>query len=116
MAWQHIGLRIWGSLYFQQKIILPQFMGKETNQELVKVAVGGIKKSLRELETIWLKDNPYVAGKEISVADLMAVTELEQPGMILNRSMIPIGDFVSIHANANKNVHTFVDILRNSWI
>lgn len=35
---------------------------------------------LEQLETVWLKDQPFVAGNNISIADLMAACELEQPG------------------------------------
>jgi len=37
---------------------------------------------LDQLENVWLKDTPYIAGQNISVADVLAACELEQPTMV----------------------------------
>jgi glutathione S-transferase len=35
---------------------------------------------LQQIDQIWLKENPFIAGNDLTIADLLAVTELEQPG------------------------------------
>jgi len=80
--WQHLGLRASGSMYFQNKLVLPLATGKPVNEGEVKRWGKAFQRSLTQIENIWLKDQPYVAGPEISIADLLAVTELEQPTMV----------------------------------
>ena len=87
MAWQHLNLRINGSMYFQTKYIRPLLTGEPVNQKRLLRFEQNLSETLDLMETTWLKENPYVAGKEITIADLLAVTELEQPG-ILNRVLI----------------------------
>ena len=43
-----------------------------------------MEKCLAHIETIWLENGKkkFIIGDEISVADLLAVCELEQPGII----------------------------------
>jgi len=81
MSWQHITLRAYGSMVFQVKVIIPRMTGEAVNQKRAAFFENGLEGVLDTMETIWLKDNPYIAGKELSIADLLAVTELEQPGM-----------------------------------
>lgn len=35
--------------------------------------------ALNEVEDVWLKNNPYLAGEKISVADLIGICEIDQP-------------------------------------
>jgi glutathione S-transferase len=81
MAWQHLNLRLNGSMVFQHKVIIPRMSGKPVNEKAVERYQKGLETTLEQLETLWLKDNPYVAGKDLTIADLLAVTELEQPEM-----------------------------------
>ena len=80
MAWQHLNLRMYGSMVFQSKIIIPLMKGEPPNQKSVAGYEKGLDKVLSQMENIWLRENPFIAGKEMSIADLLAVTELEQPG------------------------------------
>lgn len=79
MAWQHLNLRAFGSMYFRTKIINPM-MGLPVNEDNLKTFGKQLDDVLGVIENIWLKENPFIAGKELSVADLLATTELEQPG------------------------------------
>jgi glutathione S-transferase len=81
MAWQHLNLRMFGSMVFQHKIIIPLAKGQPPNERSVKTFEKGLEGVLEQIEKVWLRENPYIAGKELSIADLLAVTELEQPGM-----------------------------------
>ena len=35
--------------------------------------------ALDELENVWLKDRPYVTGDKITIADLIALCEVDEP-------------------------------------
>lgn len=39
---------------------------------------------LDQIENIWLKDKAFLANKEISVADIVAACEIEQPRELLD--------------------------------
>lgn len=79
MAWQHLNLRAFGSMVFRTKVINPM-MGKPVNEESLKKFGDQLHGVLEVIENIWLKENPFIAGKELSIADLLATTEMEQPG------------------------------------
>lgn len=81
MSWQHTTLRASGSMYFQTKVIRPKMRGEPVNEKRATFYGDQLKLVLGQVENIWLRDRPFVAGKELSIADLLAVTELEQPGM-----------------------------------
>lgn len=44
-----------------------------------------LEKSLKDIQSIWLNggEKKFINGDEISVADLLACTELEQPSIIM---------------------------------
>lgn len=37
-----------------------------------------------QFEKVWLNNKPYICGDMISVADIYAASELEQPGKIIS--------------------------------
>jgi len=39
--------------------------------------------NLNLLENIWLKDKPFLCGDEITISDLVAACEVEQPSKII---------------------------------
>lgn len=81
MAWQHTTLRAHGSMYFRTIVIAPRMTGEPVNQKRAEFFGSQLKIVLDQIENLWLKDKPFIAGKELTIADLLAVTELEQPGM-----------------------------------
>lgn len=81
MSWQHIALRAPGSMFFQTKVIIPKMSGKPINEKRATFYGDQLKIVLGQMENVLLKDKPFIAGKELTIADLLAVTELEQPGM-----------------------------------
>ncbi len=88
MAWQHLNLRIHGSMYFQTKYIKPLLTGEPVNEKRLATYERGLVGVLDLMEQTWLKGNPYVAGKDLTIADLLAVTELEQPGAYIYHASI----------------------------
>lgn len=80
MAWQHLNMRAYGVMYFQTGYLIPRTNKQPINEKKLAKAQQGLESSLDAISNIWLKDGTFIAGKEISVADLLAVAEMEQPG------------------------------------
>jgi len=55
---------------------------KPVDEKMVAQAETEMVKCLDQIQSIWLKggNKKFLAGDQISIADLMATTELEQPG------------------------------------
>jgi len=68
-------------MFFQTKVVIPRMSGQPVNEEQLQFFINGLENALDQIEEIWLKNKNYVAGDKISIADLLAVTELEQPGI-----------------------------------
>lgn len=81
LEWQHLNIRLHGSLYFRMKVLVPLFTGKPVAPEkLIKFKKTMIE-ALDLLENVWLKDSHYLVGSEISVADILGACEVEQVRM-----------------------------------
>lgn len=59
----------------------PILSGEPPNEKLVKVYFNGMEKTCDTLVTVWLKNNKFLCGNEITIADLLGACELEQPSM-----------------------------------
>ena len=71
-------------MYFQKRWLIPMMTQKAPKDVVVEKQKQLVFKSLDAIEKIWLNDgkNKYIAGGDkISVADIMACCELEQPAM-----------------------------------
>lgn len=55
-------------------------MGQSVSQERVSEAKKQMENALDAITNVWLKDKPFIVGNEITVADLVAATEVEQLG------------------------------------
>ncbi|KAF0297405.1 Glutathione S-transferase theta-1 [Amphibalanus amphitrite] len=82
MAWQHNNTRLQCAMYFQTKFLIPMMSGQPVDERRAARFQAGMERALDHLEAVWLRDSPYVAGPQLSVADLLAVCELEQPIMV----------------------------------
>lgn len=81
MAWQHTSLRANGSMLVWTVVIAPRMTGNPVDKKRASFFRNQLENVLDQIENIWLKDRSFIAGEEITIADLLAVTELEQPGM-----------------------------------
>ncbi|XP_072099572.1 glutathione S-transferase theta-1-like [Mobula birostris] len=79
LAWQHMAIRFQGSRLFLFKGLLPLLTGQPIPKEQMDEAVEGLQSSIQLLEDKFLQDRPYIAGHEVSLADLVAIVELMQP-------------------------------------
>ncbi|XP_051888036.1 glutathione S-transferase theta-1a [Pristis pectinata] len=79
LAWQHSNIRFHGPRVFMFKGLLPALTGQPIPKERMDEAVEDLQASIQLLEDKFLQDRPYIAGQEVSLADLVAVVELMQP-------------------------------------
>eukprot|EP00092_Neocalanus_flemingeri_P034310 GFUD01037313.1.p1 GENE.GFUD01037313.1~~GFUD01037313.1.p1 ORF type:complete len:239 (+),score=80.54 GFUD01037313.1:147-863(+) len=82
LEWQHLNTRMMCAGYFLQRWLIPM-----TTRKFDEKKVAGAKKSMEacldDFERVWLGGgkNNYVVGDKISVADILAACEMEQPSM-----------------------------------
>ncbi|KAF7652705.1 hypothetical protein LDENG_00093540 [Lucifuga dentata] len=79
LSWQHMAIRSHGSKIFWLKIMIPKILGMDVPQEKMDTAVEDLKGSLKLIEEKFIQDRPFIAGKHISLADLVAIVEIMQP-------------------------------------
>lgn len=79
MAYQHLATRSFGSMYFVTGYVIPKSTKQPVNEQKLAKYKKGLNTVLDEISNIWLKDGRFIGGKDLTIADLLAVTELEQP-------------------------------------
>lgn len=79
MAWQHLNLRLFGSLVFRTKVIDPRMTGKPIDKKKLAECETQLDICLDKIDTIFLREASFLGGNEISVADLLGICELMQP-------------------------------------
>lgn len=56
--------------------------GKKLDDNRLQKYKSQMEDSLNDIENVWLKDSQYLVGNEISVADLVGISEIEQPSKL----------------------------------
>ncbi|XP_063000459.1 glutathione S-transferase theta-1-like [Elgaria multicarinata webbii] len=79
LSWQHTATRMYGSKVFLAKALVPLFLGQPLPPEKLEEAVEDLHGVLNLFEEKFLQDRPFIAGCEVSLADLVAIAELMQP-------------------------------------
>uniref|UniRef100_A0A672MN32 glutathione transferase n=1 Tax=Sinocyclocheilus grahami TaxID=75366 RepID=A0A672MN32_SINGR len=81
-AWNHANMRTHISSIFLHEVgfdvLLPR-MGQPANPEKLKKVLADLDGTLDKLENVFLKNQAFLCGDDISLADLLAVCELMQP-------------------------------------
>ena len=82
LEWQHLNTRMMCRTYFRERWLLPM-MTKKFNEKKVAAAKKSMEACLNDFERVWLAggNRKYVVGDRISVADILAACEMEQPSM-----------------------------------
>lgn len=70
LHWQHLNLRMTGSMVFQSKIIIPQMTKKPVDQKALEKWIKKWHESSEAIENVWLKRSPFLAGSRLTIADL----------------------------------------------
>ncbi|XP_028999952.1 glutathione S-transferase theta-1b [Betta splendens] len=79
LSWQHSALRLHGSKVFWLRLMLPKALGIEVPQEKMDAALEDLNGSLTLIEEKFIQDKAFIAGDQISLADLVAIVEIMQP-------------------------------------
>lgn len=85
LNWHHTNIRIPAMMTFRHQFI-NTVRGRPIKQDEVKRYKAELAKSVKHIDLYFLKNNPYIAGKDISVADLQAYCELMQLDIIGNEN------------------------------
>ena len=64
------------------QVLIPKMTGEPVKQKSVDQFQAGMETVLDHFNSHWLADRKFLAGSEISIADIFAVCELLQPGTI----------------------------------
>ncbi|KAE8634603.1 hypothetical protein XENTR_v10002362 [Xenopus tropicalis] len=78
LAWQHTNTRPNGSKVFWVKCLTPLILGQEAPAEKVDAVVAEFNTTMNNFEEKFLGNKLFIAGDEISVADLVAIVEIMQ--------------------------------------
>ncbi|KAK9504329.1 hypothetical protein O3M35_010689 [Rhynocoris fuscipes] len=79
LEWQHNETRALCSLYFRLTVIEPLLTGVQPHPKKVENFKNRVIEVCDKINNIWLKDNKkFITGNEITIADLLAIAELDQ--------------------------------------
>lgn len=62
---------------------MPMVTGEPANPKRVADYESRMANGLDDFQQLWLTENEYITGNNISAADIWAACEIEQPRMIL---------------------------------
>ncbi|NXA53580.1 GSTT1 transferase, partial [Nothocercus julius] len=79
LSWQHTNMRAKGSMVFMSKFMLPVLVGQPLPPKKLEEIIEDLSVVLKQFEKQFLQDKPFIAGSEVSLADLVALAELMQP-------------------------------------
>ncbi|NWI15536.1 GSTT1 transferase, partial [Crypturellus soui] len=79
LSWHHTNIRTKSSEVFVSKFMLPVLVGQPLPPKKLEGVVEELNAVLKQFEEQFLQNKPFIAGSEVSLADLMALVELMQP-------------------------------------
>lgn len=79
LEWQHTATRSGCAGFVRAKYLEPTTSWRGPDEKKIEEAKEKMEKALDQLETIWLEDQskPFLSTKEISFADILALSEIE---------------------------------------
>ncbi|KAL5275484.1 GSTT1 family protein [Megaselia abdita] len=82
MEWQHLNLHYATTDYYRQKWLLPTLTKSCPNEELINQSIKRLESTLTEFESHWLKSHDFMVGSKLTIADLLAICQIDQPKII----------------------------------
>ncbi|XP_004843627.1 glutathione S-transferase theta-1 isoform X1 [Heterocephalus glaber] len=79
LAWQHTALRRNCLRALWHKVMFPVFLGEQVSSELLAATLAELDDTLQVFEDKFLQNKAFLIGSQISLADLVAITELMHP-------------------------------------
>ncbi|XP_064024536.1 glutathione S-transferase theta-1-like [Pogoniulus pusillus] len=79
LSWQHTTIRVKGNNMMLYKVLLPVITGKPVPAEKMQSLTEELNVVLNQFEEKFLQDKPFIAGTEVSLADLLALEEIMEP-------------------------------------
>ncbi|CAL8333886.1 unnamed protein product [Arctogadus glacialis] len=79
LSWQHTALRAHGSKVFWFRAVVTVVTGTAVPKEKMDSALEDLKQTMDLFQSKFLKDSSFIAGEEVSLADLVAIVEIMQP-------------------------------------
>ncbi|XP_055976940.1 glutathione S-transferase theta-1-like [Sorex fumeus] len=79
LAWQHTAIQQLATNVFLCKSLLPYFSGQPVDTAKLECLMQKLRTSLQYLDQEVLTARPFLATEDVSLADLMGLTELMQP-------------------------------------
>lgn len=64
--------------------MFPKLTGEPTDASMMNFSESGMLNVLDQMETLWLKEQKFINGDQISAADIWAACEIEQPSECKN--------------------------------
>ncbi|XP_026738727.1 glutathione S-transferase theta-1-like [Trichoplusia ni] len=82
LEWHHAGLRLHCAMFFRVKFLIPSIVGQPEEPKNIDGYLRRMEAALKEFDTKWLgRGNNFITGNTVTVADLFAACEVEQPKM-----------------------------------
>ncbi|XP_068098649.1 glutathione S-transferase theta-3-like [Hyperolius riggenbachi] len=78
LAWQTLNTRYHGCKLFWFKFMAPFLLGRELESKKLEAALAEFNNTMTNVEDHFIRDNPFIAGDKISIADLVAIVEIMQ--------------------------------------
>lgn len=79
LAWQHAAIQLPAANVYLCKSLLPYFSGQPVDTTKLEQLLGKLTPSLQHLDQKVLAARPFLASEQLSLADLIAFTDLMQP-------------------------------------
>lgn len=79
LDWQHLNTRAHGVGYFRNLVLLPALKKTKPDMQLVNLHKKELKRVQNDFSKYFLGSKPFISGDHISIADLLASCEFEQP-------------------------------------
>ncbi|XP_045581204.2 glutathione S-transferase theta-1 [Procambarus clarkii] len=95
LDWQHLNTRAHGVGYFYNKIIVPILKKSEPDMNVVNEHELKLGQVETQFASYFLGSKPFITGQNITIADLLAACEFEQPSAGGYQLSQPILEYLS---------------------